>query len=47
VSDRTVGVVKTVRSIEKHRQRVRRDELGAEAYGERNGPGEEHDPFDS
>jgi hypothetical protein len=28
VSDRTVGVVKTVRRIEKHRQRVRRDELG-------------------
>jgi hypothetical protein len=28
VSDRTVGVVKTVRSIEKHRQRVRRDQLG-------------------
>ena len=28
VSDRTVGVVKTVRSVEKHRQRIRRDELG-------------------
>ena len=38
VSDRTVGVVKTIRSIEKHRQRIRRDQRGRR-HSERPGSG--------